>query len=324
MNPSTQWREIIGKNEDQVFEGYAKAFGVLQNLFSKKYGKGRTLHRKGIVALKGQLEVFGGTNEYAKQGLFSKPLTYSTEIRLSNGGLKVEKDNKPDIRGFAIKVLGVNGKGALSETTTEQDFLLINHETFGPGHASPFVGIVIASAKGPLGLISYFYKNYGLKGMFAQIKKAKATLEKKFTGFATESFHSAAPINWGPYAVKVKITPKANKPHQVTAADWSKEIKTNLSENSWEYDFQVQFFVSEEHTPLEDASIKWNEEVSPYVTVGKLSIPQQEFESASSKALSEKIEKGAFDPWTALLEHKPLGDVMRARKVVYFMSQKNR
>ncbi len=36
------------------------------------------------------------------------------------------------------------------------------------------------------------------------------------------------------------------------------------------------------------------------------------------------IEAAAFDPWNALIEHRPLGEVMRARKVVYFQSQLGR
>jgi hypothetical protein len=40
--------------------------------------------------------------------------------------------------------------------------------------------------------------------------------------------------------------------------------------------------------------------------------------------LAADIEAAAFDPWAALMEHRPLGEVMRARKVVYFQSQSGR
>jgi hypothetical protein len=36
------------------------------------------------------------------------------------------------------------------------------------------------------------------------------------------------------------------------------------------------------------------------------------------------VEAAIFDPWGALMEHRPLGDVMRARKVVYYASEKER
>jgi hypothetical protein len=40
--------------------------------------------------------------------------------------------------------------------------------------------------------------------------------------------------------------------------------------------------------------------------------------------LQGRIESAVFDPWSALADHRPLGDVMRARRVVYFESQKGR
>jgi hypothetical protein len=42
------------------------------------------------------------------------------------------------------------------------------------------------------------------------------------------------------------------------------------------------------------------------------------------QTFSAQAEKSVFDPWQALAAHRPLGDVQRARKVVYFESQKGR
>ena len=68
----------------------------------------------------------------------------------------------------------------------------------------------------------------------------------------------------------------------------------------------------------------WPEDVAPYVTVGRLKLLPQDPASAEGRALAEAIEAAAFDPWIALAEHRPLGEVMRARKVVYFRSQQGR
>jgi hypothetical protein len=83
----------------------------------------------------------------------------------------------------------------------------------------------------------------------------------------------------------------------------------------------LQPFVSEHLTPIEDASVNWP---SPYHTVAHLTLPAQDTSSAAGQALARKIEASVIDPWQALAAHRPLGDVQRARRVVYFVSQKGR
>jgi hypothetical protein len=53
-------------------------------------------------------------------------------------------------------------------------------------------------------------------------------------------------------------------------------------------------------------------------------LPRQDTSSAEGRDLAQQVEAAVFDPWQALAEHRPLGDVQRARKVVYFESQKGR
>jgi len=40
-------------------------------------------------------------------------------------------------------------------------------------------------------------------------------------------------------------------------------------------------------------------------------------ESRAGRALAAYVERLSFDPWHALVEHRPLGAVMRARAVAY-------
>jgi hypothetical protein len=47
--------------------------------------------------------------------------------------------------------------------------------------------------------------------------------------------------------------------------------------------------------------------------VATIRIPQQAFESADQMNAAEKI---AFNPWSALPEHQPLGGMNRARKLI--------
>jgi hypothetical protein len=320
--PSTNWLEQIANDEDERFAGYAQGFAALQQKHSQKYGNGRALHRKQILALTGIFEVKDNLPDYARQGLFAKAATYKSWIRLSNGGPERVSDRRPDVRGFSFKVLGVQGPGALGFATESQDFALINQPAFAFPKSDEFVQLVLALSNGGGALLKHLVKRYGFIGAAKMVKKMAKTFGKPFQGFAVETFYSAAPIACGPYAVRVRLVPYQSDASP-QGASLATDVVMRLEVASLRYDVQLQFFVDEQQTPIEDASVDWPESVAPYVSVATLTLPVQKADAQAAE-LTQTIEQSVFDPWCALAEHRPLGDVMRARKVVYFQSQKER
>jgi hypothetical protein len=213
-----------------------------------------------------------------------------------------------------LKVLGVSGRAALGGEAVSQDFALINHERFSSATSDDFTEIVTTGASTPGKILLRLLKK---PRMLSQLKTVQGALKEPFTGFATQDFFSAAPIAFGPYAVRVKLAAASDEVIENASDDWAADIYQRLENGSLSYDFQVQFFTDEEHTPIEDASVNWD---APYLTVGRLSIPRQHADAA----FDEEIESAKFDPWNALVDHRPLGEVMRARKVAYFASQQHR
>jgi hypothetical protein len=322
--PSTAWRETLASDEAARFAGYAERFVEMQQRKSAKYGNGRALHRKQLLALRATLTVLPDLAAHARHGLFARPSSYETWVRLSNGGTDRARDATPDIRGFAIKVRGARGPGALGKATEAQDFLLINQEKFAFPKSDEFVGLVMAASRGNPALLKYLVGRYGFFGALGLMAKFAATMGKKFSGFATERMYSAAPIACGPYAARVRLLPARDQALAGTSNDWAADIGRQLAAGPLVHELQLQFFVDEQRTPIEDASVNWTEDVAPYLTVARLSIPQQPLDDAAAAAFAKEVEQAVFDPWEALAEHRPLGDVMRARKVVYFASEKTR
>ncbi len=324
LTPSTQWKENVAPDEAERFARYGQQFAAIQARKSKKYGAGRALHRKQLMAAQGTLQVLADLPEFARQGLFAEPRSFDAWVRLSNGGMDRVADSKPDIRGFALRALGVSGDSALGNgAAVSQDFALINQEVFGFSSSAEFVDFVVAASNGGGALIKHLIKRYGLLGGPRRILKLAATMGKKFSGFATEAMYSAAPIACGPYAVRVRLVPSPdNGPASAQAGqDWGADFGALLRTKPLQWDLQLQPFVDMQRTPIEDASVNWP---SPYTTVARLTLLQQDSNSAEGQALAQKIENAVFDPWQALAEHRPLGDVPRARQVVYFESQKGR
>lgn len=323
--PSTAWKEQLLPDEAKLHADHLIAFEEIRRIKDAKFGKGRQLHRKGLLGLHATFEVLSDIPEYAKYGLFSTPKSYEAWIRLSNGGMDREADNKPDIRGFSIKVLGLQGPGALGNGDTHsQDFLLIQRSAFGFATSKQFVGFVQNAARGPVALFKYLFSTYGFLGGFQRLGAVAKAFKVPFTGFATEKFFTAAPLACGPYAVRVRLLPARSEAKPKAEESWSNDFISHLAKGPLRFEFQLQFFIDEQRTPIEDATNDWPEEVAPFVTVGILTIPIQDTKSTAGEKLTEDIEAAAFDPWNALIEHRPLGEVMRARKVVYFQSQTGR
>ena len=89
-----------------------------------------------------------------------------------------------------------------------------------------------------------------------------------------------------------------------------------------EWELRVQLCVDAERMPIEDASVAWPEELSPYRAVARLSLPRQRaWDDYASPQLEDEI---AFDPWNCLAAHRPLGAINRARKEVMAVSRMRR
>lgn len=325
VTPSTSWAERIQPDEAERHAQAARRFVEMQQAKSAKYGNGRALHRKPVLALRATLRVHDKLPAHAAHGLFARPGDHETWVRLSNGGPEVKHDRAPDIRGFSLRVLGVDGPSALGGPAACQDFALINQPAFAFADSKPFVELVMAAAKGPAYVLPWAFKTFGPIGMFPALKRLAGSVGAPFNGFAAERFFSATPLCCGPYAVRVRLLPPAGQ--KAPAADpvhWGDDMKARLSQGPLAYRLQLQFFVDEARTPIEDASVDWPDGVAPYLDVADLVIEPQDFASAEAQVFAEQVERAVFDPWAALAAHRPLGEVMRARKAVYFASQQTR
>lgn len=87
-----------------------------------------------------------------------------------------------------------------------------------------------------------------------------------------------------------------------------------LQEGDFHFDFMVQVQTDPHRMPVEDATVKWPERLSPYVPVARLRLPAQSFDSDEQLAFADVLR---YNPWHSLGEHRPLGNSNRARKRMY-------
>jgi hypothetical protein len=329
MTPSTDWRELIDPGEAARFERYAEQLHALQRKSAHGGRAGRGLHFKSQLGLEAELEVLPDLPEHARVALFARPAKYRAYVRFSNGAGARQSDRKGDVRGVAIKVVGVAGKKVIPgmENAVTQDFLMIRTPSTPFRNADEFVPVVVGAVSPPFGIIRAGLA-VGFGRLFHILRDTLRGFSVPTLSLATTRYFSAAPIRFGAYAVHYALTPDAHAAAGAKAgvsADYlADELAARLREGPVVYDFQVQFFVDEAKTPIEDASVEWKEADAPFVTVARLTLPKQDVASESGRRLAEQLDGFAFDPWHAVEELRPLGNIMRARNVAYRVSTSER
>lgn len=329
MSPSTSWKEVVPDDEAARFLRHAEQLRALQRERAKGARPSRGLHAKSVATVKAELEVLAGLPEPARAGLFEKPGSYRAYVRFSNGAGVRQPDSKGDVRGVAIKVLGVPGKKVIPglEQATTQDFLLIHTPATPFRNADEFVGVVLAVAGNPLLTLPRIVAIFGPTRAFQVLRRFARSTSTPPVSVATTRYFSAVPIRCGAYAVHYALEPEAKADSALAGSgpDYlGEELAQRLRRAPLAYNLRLQFYADETRTPIEDASVEWQEADAPFVTVARLTLPTQDLAAPAARALSEFIETLSFDPWHALEAHRPLGNIMRARNQAYRLSTEER
>ena len=94
-------------------------------------------------------------------------------------------------------------------------------------------------------------------------------------------------------------------------------LAAELRDRPYTFDIQVQLCADLQRMPVEDLTVEWPERLSPFVTVAKLRLPQQDITDDDNL---KKMDALSFTPWRVTAAHRPLGELMRTRKEVYRQS----
>ena len=301
----------------------------------------RSVHAKSHGLLRGTLQVSSGLPEVLAQGIFAKPGEWPVVMRLSTVPGDILDDSVSTPRGLALKIVGVEGERLPgSEDATTQDFVTVNG---GPSFSASGPKKFLAGLKL---LAPTTDKAEGLKKALSAVlrgtEKALEAMGKHSekiislgghpeTNILGETFYSKVPMLYGPYMAKICIVPVSPGLIALTDATVDLDDKPDglreavidfFSHSGAEWELCVQLCTDLETMPIEDASVAWPEENSPYVTVARIVAPPQQ---AWSEELSKVVDDGmSFSPWHGITAHRPIGAIMRIRKTAYEMSSRFR
>jgi hypothetical protein len=324
--PSTAWKEVVEPDEQTLFEGFAREITAQQKEVAQQTGGPllRGFHAKLHAGLIAEFRVLADLPVYARFGVFGEPRLFPAVVRFSNGEPSPHPDSHPEPRGIAIKLIGVPGRKLMpgQEDAVTQDFLATSHSaTSTVRNARQFIAFIRAARK-PYTLLFTLASTVGfLEALRILGAFAHTVLFSKVRSLVTEQFSSTAPIKVGPYAVKFIIRPaegtEATSSPPSTTNFLRDELADRLRKGDLLLDFLLQFYVNDTETPIEDTSIPWELHAAPFVKVAQLRIPSCDLDDPSVRAVSEAVDRLSFSPWHATENHRPLGNVMRARRVAY-------
>lgn len=318
ISGATDWKETVAPDETERFERYASELRALQKKNARGGPPSRALHAKGHVGAQGELIVSPGLPEPLRVAVFAEPRSWPVYVRFSNGSSRHQHDRTPDVRGMALKLVGVPGRKLIPglEDKRTQDFLFIHTPSTPFSTPDDFVSFVRANASGPALLLPRLLGTFG-PGATLRLLKRLGSMPRP-SSLATGPFYTALPLRFGAMAAKLALVPVGISGEAAGRARTLREdLVARLRSGPLSWSLRVQLFVDERTTPIEDASVTWPEDRAPFHELARLVLPQQDLTSASGAKLEEQVERMSFDPWHALEELRPLGAMMRARATAY-------
>ncbi|MCK9606448.1 MAG: catalase [Methylomonas sp.] len=268
---------------------------------------------KTIGCLRGEFRVHEDIPAELKHGVFSEAKTYPAMLRFANATSR--DDAEKDVRGLSIRLSGVEGPVLWGEPGC-QDFILNSYPALFVATPEDFLGFI--QARQANRKLWFFLNPFDphLKALWIAFKSR----QKHLCPFDVR-FWSTTPYRLGEQSgqvVKYSVLPCSDYQTLQTENPGRNQLraamKAHLQRFPAKFHFAVQKQTDPPTMPIEDASVIWDETVSPFQIVATITIENQDFDD--TEALAD-CERSSFNPWQSLAAHEPLGRMNQVRRLVY-------
>lgn len=282
----------------------------------------RGAHAKAHGCVRAEVSVLADLPGTLRQGVFRDPgKIWQAWVRFSNGNAYPQFDRVRDARGMAIKLLDVPGEKLLGES--EQDFVMFNNSVFFVRDVAEYRSNFAAQAEGSR--ILAFFPGWDPRSWeIRHLLIALRTLAPAPESPVRTTYNSIAPFKFGPHNIKYRVVPAESGCPAYEPPEQNRDMPNFLRSTLYRqlsldrvpacFELQVQRQNPEHYMPIEDTSVEWDEDIAPFETVARITIPPQDFDTPEQNLFCDNL---SFNPWHALPEHRPIGGINRLRKAVY-------
>jgi hypothetical protein len=278
-------------------------------------GAQRFGNTKTFGVLRADFTVLDGLPANVARGLFAVPASYPAWVRFSGPGPYAP----PDIEDFgqcsvAIKVMGVPGEKLMADERQTQDLIMVSPASFVTRNIVENAKLQKwVRAKAPIGYAIAPFDTH-LLHLFMQLLYSPVHANP-----LEIQYYSNVPFLLGDgqavqYSLKPQSPPRTRIPVRPGENYLRDAMLDTVRRGDWSFDFMVQVQTDPHLMPIEDATVKWPEELSPYVPVATLRLHAERFDSDAQLRFADALR---FNPWHSLPAHRPLGNSNRARFRMY-------
>ncbi|MGH6914170.1 MAG: catalase family protein, partial [Geminicoccales bacterium] len=279
--------------------------------------RGGNTKTHGVV--RAEVRIRDDVPEHMRRGIFKTPRSFPAYVRYSGPGPNLPDDIR-DV-GFvsmAMKIMDVPGPKLLEDEKHTQDMLAVCTPTFVTPNTRENAKLQIWSFRDmpvfhflnpfDLHLLDFFMQALWNETQYNPLGARYWSCVPYLLGEGQAMMYSFAPKS------KV-ITDIPGVPFGTVPPNYLRDnMVATLARQDVEFDILVQVQTDPHLMPIENASVRWPEKLSPFVPAATVHIPRQRFDTPAHAAFAQRL---SINPWHGLPEHRPLGNQSRARLRMY-------
>lgn len=280
------------------------------------FERGGNTKTHGVV--RAELTVRDDLPEHLRRGIFAEPRSFRAWVRYSGPGPYITPDiDDVGFMSMAIKLMGVPGPKLLDDERSTQDLFGTSVPTF----VSPDTRANARLQHWSLKNAQFFYfldfrDPHILDGIMNLLwtKTQSSPLESEYFSCVPYLLGEGQAMQ---YSFRSRLVTRTRVPRlpRRPPDDYLRDaMVATLARQDVEFDILVQVQTDPFLMPIENAAVMWPTRRSPRVPAAVLRIPKQTFDSPEQLAFARVL---SYNPWHCVPEHRPLGNVSRARKRLY-------
>jgi hypothetical protein len=311
--------ERLQPDEEAHLQAIIDAFNAqMRRLWNPGYfERGGNTKTHGLV--RAEVTIRDDLPAHLRRGIFAEPKTYKAWVRYSGPGPLWTPDiDDVGFMSMAIKLMGVPGPKLLDDERFTQDLF----GTSAPTFVSPDTRANAQLQKwsyqnAPLFYFFNFRETHLLDSFMNLLwtRTQTSPLEGEYFSTVPYLLGEGQAMQYSFHTRRRARTPVPNLPGRPPDNYLRDAMVATLAREDVEFDLKIQVQTDPFLMPVENAAVMWPTRLSPRIPAATVRIPRQTFDSPEQIAFARVL---TYNPWHSIPEHRPLGNVSRARKRMYW------